>query len=124
SRPIPLFPLSLLGVSLLLYPLGSLGPIYLASALVLGVVFVRRALALQRNVSPVEAMRLFRFSIAHLSLLFIAVAADRLIGGPGSDVAYRTAFLAGAVVFCAFQAAILVEDLRRRGQAPARTRLL
>ncbi|HEX9314380.1 MAG TPA: heme o synthase, partial [Actinomycetota bacterium] len=124
ARHILLYTLSLLGVSLLLYPLGSLGPIYLASALVLGVLFVRRALALQRNVSPVEAMRLFRFSIAHLSLLFIAMAADRLIGGPGSDVAYRTAFVAGAVVFCAFQAAIMVEDLRWRGKAPARNRVL
>ncbi len=118
ARHILLYTLSLLGVSLLLYPLGSLGPIYLVSAVVLGVLFVRRALALQRNVEPVEAMRLFRFSIAHLSLLFIAMAADRLIGGPGSDVAYRIAFVAGAVLFCAFQAAILVEDLRWRGKAP------
>ncbi|HWD70936.1 MAG TPA: heme o synthase [Actinomycetota bacterium] len=124
ARHILLYTLSLLGVSLLLYPLGSLGPIYLVSAVVLGVLFVRRALALQRNVGPVEAMRLFRFSIAHLSLLFIAMAADRLIGGPGSDVAYRIAFVAGAVLFCAFQAAILVEDLRWRGKGLARNRVL
>src|SRR2546423_9232375 len=118
ARRILLYTLSLLGVSLLLYPLGSLGPIYLVSAVVLGVLFVRRALALQRNVEPAEAMRLFRFSIAHLSLLFIAMAADRLIGGPGSDIAYRTAFVAGAVLFCASQAAIIVEALRWRGQGP------
>jgi protoheme IX farnesyltransferase len=116
ARHILLYTLSLLGVSLLLYPLGSLGPIYLVSAVVLGVLFVRRALALQRNLDPVESMRLFRFSIAHLSLLFIAMAADRLIGGPGSEVAYRVTFVAGAVLFCAFQAAILVEDLRWRGR--------
>ena len=124
ARHILLYTLSLLGVSLLLYPLGSLGPIYLVSALVLGVLFVRRALALQRNVSPVEAMRLFRFSIAHLSLLFIAMAADRLIGGPGNDIAYRIVFVAGAVLFCAFQAAILVEDLRWRGKGLAKNRVL
>jgi heme o synthase len=124
ARHILLYTLSLLGVSLLLYPLGSLGPIYLVSALVLGVLFVRRALALQRNVSPVEAMRLFRFSIAHLSLLFIAMAADRLIGGSGSDIAYRIVFVAGAVLFCAFQAAILVEDLRWRGKGLAKNRVL
>jgi protoheme IX farnesyltransferase len=118
ARHILLYTLSLLGVSLLLYPLGSLGPIYLGSAVVLGVLFVRRALALQRNVEPGEAMRLFRFSIAHLSLLFIAMAADRLIGGPGSDVAYRVTFIAGAVLFCASQAAIIVEDLRWRGKGP------
>ncbi|HEY2666143.1 MAG TPA: heme o synthase [Actinomycetota bacterium] len=124
ARHILLYTLSLLGVSLLLYPLASLGPIYLVSAVVLGVLFVRRALALQRNLHPVEAMRLFRFSIAHLSLLFIAMAADRLIGGSGSDVAYRITFVAGAVLFCAFQAAILVEDLRWRGKGLARDRVL
>jgi protoheme IX farnesyltransferase len=118
ARHILLYTLSLLGVSLLLYPLGSLGPIYLVSAVVLGVLFVRRALALQRNAEPGEAMRLFRFSIAHLSLLFIAMAADRLIGGPGGDVAYRVTFIAGAVLFCASQAAIIVEDLRWRGKGP------
>jgi hypothetical protein len=52
------------------------------------------------------------------------MAADRLIGGPGSDVAYRIAFVAGAVLFCAFQAAILVEDLRWRGKGLARNRVL
>jgi hypothetical protein len=88
------------------------------SAVVLGALFVRRALALQRNVEPGEAMRLFRFSIAHLSLLFIAMAADRLIGGPGSDVAYRIVFVGGAVLFCASQTAIIVEDLRWRGKGP------
>ena len=124
ARHILLYTLSLLGVSLLLYPLGSLGPIYLVSAVVLGVLFVRRALALQRNVDPGEAMRLFRFSIAHLSLLFIAMAADRLIGGPGSDIAYRIVFFTGAVLFCAFQAAILVEDLRWRGKGLAKNRVL
>jgi protoheme IX farnesyltransferase len=124
ARHILLYTLSLLGVSLLLYPLGSLGPIYLVSAVVLGALFVRRALALQRNVEPGEAMRLFRFSIAHLSLLFIAMAADRLIGGPGSDVAYRIVFVGGAVLFCASQTAIIVEDLRWRGKGLAGNKVL
>ncbi len=121
ARHILLYTLSLLGVSLLLYPLASMGPIYLGAAVILGVLFVRRALALQRSLDPVESMRLFRFSIAHLSLLFIAMAADRLIfdgGGPGNDVAYRIVFVVGAALFCAFQAAIMVEDLRWRGRAP------
>src|SRR5207302_9504975 len=56
ARHVLLHTLSLLGVSLVLYPLASLGPIYLVSAVVLGVLFVRRALALQRNVEPAEAM--------------------------------------------------------------------
>ena len=93
-----------------------MGPIYLVSALSLGALFIRRALALQRalrhGADPVESMRLFRFSIAYLSLLFVAMAADRLIGGPDIELAGRLAFVTGAVVLCAFEAAILVEVLR------------
>jgi protoheme IX farnesyltransferase len=126
ARHIVLYTFVLVGVSLLLYPLGSMGPIYLVAAVVLGGLFVRRSLALQRalqrapdGVDPVESMRLFRFSIAYLSLLFVAMAADRLIGGPAVELAGRLAFVTGAVLFCAFEAAILMEVLRWRGKAPA-----
>jgi protoheme IX farnesyltransferase len=123
ARHIVLYTFVLVGVSLLLYPLGSLGPVYLVSAVTLGALFVRRALTLQRALTlgadPVESMRLFRFSIAYLSLLFVAMAADRLIGGPGIELAQRLAFVTGAVMFCAFEAAILVEVLRWRAKAPA-----
>ncbi|GAC1361883.1 MAG: hypothetical protein NVSMB32_01530 [Actinomycetota bacterium] len=92
------------------------------TAVVLGVLFVRRSLALQRasaggKVNHKEAMRLFHFSIAYLSLLFVAMAADRLIGGGGTEVVYRIAFVAGALIFCAFQAAIAFEALRWRRAA-------
>ena len=123
ARHIVLYAFVLVGVSLLLYPLGSMGPIYLVSAVALGALFIRRALTLQRalqhGADPVESMRLFRFSIAYLSLLFVAMAADRLIGGPGIELAERLAFVTGAVMFCAFEAAILVEVLRWRAKAPA-----
>jgi protoheme IX farnesyltransferase len=112
---------ALAGISLLMVPLASMGPIYLVTALLLGGLFLRRALALQRNPGDnKEAMRLFHFSIAYLSLLFVAMAADRLIGGGGTPLEYRVVFAAGAVAFAAFQAAIAVEALRlHRGQAAA-----
>ncbi|HEU5003695.1 MAG TPA: heme o synthase [Actinomycetota bacterium] len=118
ARHIVLYTLSLAGISLVLYPVTPMGPIYLVSALVLGGLFVRRALALQRRPSdPREAMRLFHFSIAHLSLLFVAMAADRLIGGSfgSAETAVQGAvFVAGAVAFCVSQAAIGYEALRWR----------
>jgi protoheme IX farnesyltransferase len=119
ARHIVLYTFVLVGVSLLLYPVGEMGPIYLVSAVVLGTLFIRRALALQRALAggtdPAESMRLFRFSIAYLSLLFVAMAADTLIGGPSLQLAYQVAFVAGAVLFVTFEGAIGVQVLRWRG---------
>ena len=115
ARHIVLYTVSLAGISLVLYPLGSMGPIYLVSALVLGGLFLRRALALQRRPADArEAMALFHFSIAYLSLLFVAMAADRLIGGGSEPAVQGAVFVAGAVAFCISQAAIGYEALRWR----------
>jgi protoheme IX farnesyltransferase len=75
-KQILLYSLVLFGTSLLLVPLGHMGPVYGATAVVLGGWFVWRALSLWRGTSPAESMRLFRFSIVYLALLFAAVAAD------------------------------------------------
>jgi protoheme IX farnesyltransferase len=56
-----------------------MGLIYLASALVLGALFVARAVRLQRTPSPTRRIALFRFSIVYLALLFAAVAVDALV---------------------------------------------
>jgi protoheme IX farnesyltransferase len=56
-----------------------MGPVYGATAVVLGGVFVWRALRLWRGSSSAVAMRLFRFSIVYLGLLFAAVAADAVL---------------------------------------------
>jgi heme O synthase-like polyprenyltransferase len=45
----------------------------------LGGLFVYRALRLWRERTPALAMRLFRFSIAYLAVLFVAVAADAML---------------------------------------------
>jgi protoheme IX farnesyltransferase len=58
------------------------GLVYDVSALVLGVVFLREAHVLQRQVrsgSPYNPMRLFHWSITYLALLFLAVAVDQLV---------------------------------------------
>jgi protoheme IX farnesyltransferase len=80
-RQILLYSLVLFGTSLLLVPAASMGAIYAAAAVTLGGWFVWRALRLWRGGSPADSMRLFRFSIAYLALLFAAVAVDALLLG-------------------------------------------
>ena len=80
-KQILLYSLVLFGTSLLLVPVASMGAIYIAAAVVLGGWFVWRALQLWRGPSPAESMRLFKFSILYLSLLFAAVAADAVVLG-------------------------------------------
>jgi protoheme IX farnesyltransferase len=78
-RQIFLYSLVLFGVTLLLVPVASMGPVYLATALVLGGVFVFRALTLWRSPTNDRAWRLFTYSITYLAALFAAVAVDALI---------------------------------------------
>jgi len=56
------------------------GPIYLAAAIVLGVMFCGYAWRLWRGYSDELARRTFRFSIVHLSLLFAALMLDHYLG--------------------------------------------
>ena len=78
-RQILLYSLVLLGTTLLLYPVARMGPVYLATAVALGGVFVYRALRLWRERTPALAMSVFRFSIVYLALLFAAVGADAVL---------------------------------------------
>ncbi len=75
-RQILLYSLALFATSLVLFPVGHMGPVYLAAAVVLGGMFVHRALRLWRERTPDLAVRLYRFSIVYLAALFAAVAAD------------------------------------------------
>jgi protoheme IX farnesyltransferase len=56
-----------------------MGAIYLVTAIVLGGIFVYRAAKLWKLSTPALAMGLFKYSILYLSLLFAAVAVDRLV---------------------------------------------
>jgi protoheme IX farnesyltransferase len=78
-RQILLYSLLLFATTLVLYPVGRMGPVYLGTAVVLGGLFVYRALRLWRDRTPALAVSLFRFSIAYLALLFAAVAADAIL---------------------------------------------
>jgi protoheme IX farnesyltransferase len=83
ARQIVLYTLLLVAVSLLLFPAARMGLIYLVAALSLGAGFVWYALRVQLDSSDGRAaIRLFRFSISYLTLLFAAVAADSLIRLP------------------------------------------
>lgn len=72
-------------VSLTLIPIAPMGPVYSASALLLGGAFLWLAYALHRSAkagpqaSMVVAMRLFHGSITYLALLFLAVAIDPFV---------------------------------------------
>jgi protoheme IX farnesyltransferase len=78
-RQILLYSLVLFATSLVLAPVAHTGAIYLLTAIVLGGIFVYRAAKLWRISTPALAMGLFKYSILYLSLLFAAVAADRLV---------------------------------------------
>jgi heme o synthase len=78
-RQIFLYSLVLFGTTLLLYPVGNMGPIYLSTAIVLGGVFVYRALRLWREPADDRAWGVFKYSIVYLAALFGAVAMDALV---------------------------------------------
>jgi protoheme IX farnesyltransferase len=69
----------LVAVTLLLQPVGRLGPLYVVSATALGAGFLYRAVRLRLDPDGAGAVKLFKYSITYLGLLFAAIAADRLI---------------------------------------------
>jgi protoheme IX farnesyltransferase len=78
-RQILLYSLVLFAVTLLLVPAAHMGPVYLATALVLGGSFVHRSLRLWREGGDVLAWKLFKYSIVYLAALFGAVAVDAIV---------------------------------------------
>jgi protoheme IX farnesyltransferase len=75
-----LYTIVLFAATLLPYVYGMSGVIYLASAVALGVGFMAYAWQLWRTYSDALARRTFRFSIWHLSLLFLALLVDHYLG--------------------------------------------
>jgi protoheme IX farnesyltransferase len=75
-----LYTLVLFAATLLPFISGMSGPIYLAAAIVLGVMFCGYGWRLWRGYSDALARRTFRFSIMHLSLLFAALLLDHYLG--------------------------------------------
>jgi len=80
TTQILIYSLGLFLVTMLMYPVGHMGQIYLASAVTLGGIFVFKALRLKRSQGQADAWKLFKYSILYLALLFTAVAVDGLVG--------------------------------------------
>jgi protoheme IX farnesyltransferase len=58
---------------------GEVGRFYAVAVLVLGALFVGRALALRHSPTPAAAIRFFGWSNVYLMLVFVAVAVDALV---------------------------------------------
>jgi len=81
STQILYYTVLLVAVTLLLFPAGRMGALYLATAVALGAAFIWRALELRRDLTGRRAIRLFSFSNAYLALLFCAMAVDAVVRG-------------------------------------------
>jgi heme o synthase len=76
-----LYTLVLFAACLLPFIIGMSGWIYLVSATVLSLLFCAHAWQLWREYSDALARKTFRFSIWHLSLLFVALLVDHYLQG-------------------------------------------
>ena len=81
STQILYYTVLLVAVTLLLYPAGRMGALYLAAAVGLGGAFIWRALELRRDLTGRRAIRLFSFSNVYLALRFCAMAVDAVVRG-------------------------------------------
>ncbi|MFI5261679.1 MAG: heme o synthase, partial [Candidatus Limnocylindrales bacterium] len=84
TRQIALHTCVMVALTLVFFAVAHMGAIYLTAALVLGGIFIWRAAMLWRQATSPEAslaqaIRLYRYSIAYLTLLFVAVAVDTLV---------------------------------------------
>jgi protoheme IX farnesyltransferase len=81
-RRIAIYTWLTVAVSVALWPVAGLTPVYGVSALVLNGLLLREVALLQRRVAagqPARPLRLFHWSITYLSCLFLAVAVDVLV---------------------------------------------
>jgi len=84
TRQIALYTLLMVAISLILWPVARMGLVYIGAAIGLGAVFIWQAIGLWRRGSSEEAstqgaIRLYKYSISYLSLLFVAIAVDALV---------------------------------------------
>jgi protoheme IX farnesyltransferase len=84
TRQIGLYTILMVAISLILFAVARMGPVYLVAAVVLGALFLRQAYGLWRRGASEEestagAIRLYRYSISYLTLLFAAIALDTLV---------------------------------------------
>ena len=80
ARQIVWYSLVLVAVTLLPFAWHTAGVLYLATALLLGALFLRLAWRLRRETTTPHARALFTYSLLYLALLFVALAVDPLLG--------------------------------------------
>ena len=81
ARQILVYTVGLWALTLLFAPVGDMGAIYLSAAVVLGAIFVGRAVGLMRTLTEKAAGGVFKWSLTYVMLLFAAMAADVLVLG-------------------------------------------
>ena len=83
TRQILLYTILLVAISIIFFAVARMGLIYLAAAIVMGAIFLWQAAKLNRTVTvegtTAGAIRLYKFSISYLTILFAAVAVDALV---------------------------------------------
>ena len=84
TRQIVYYTVLMIAISLVLWAVARMGPIYLVAAVVLGAIFLWQAYRLwtvgsSEEGSTAGAIRLYKYSISYLSLLFLAVAVDTIL---------------------------------------------
>ncbi len=72
------YTIALVAVSFAVAAVGHLGAVYVASAAVLGAIFLVLVVQLRLRATQKAAMRVFGYSITYLTLLFVAMAVDVL----------------------------------------------
>ena len=87
TRQIGLYAILMVAISLVLWAVARMGWIYLVAAIVLGAIFLRQAYRLWREgaseeASTAGAIRLYKYSISYLTLLFAAIAVDAILAVP------------------------------------------
>ena len=83
TRQILLYTVLLVAISIIFFAVAKMGLIYLVAAIVMGAIFLWQAAKLNRAVTvegtTAGAIRLYKFSISYLTILFAAVAIDALV---------------------------------------------
>ena len=99
TRQILLYTILLVAISLIFFAVARMGLIYLVAAVVMGAIFLWQAAKLNRTVTvegtTAGAIRLYKFSISYLTVLFAAVAIDalvliRIVAGRRREPIHRT----------------------------------
>ncbi len=80
KKSILLYAVLLLALTTMFFATRAVGWIYLGSAVVLGLVFIYRAIVLLRRPGIEGALGTYLYSLAYLALLFTAIAVDASIG--------------------------------------------